>query len=173
VLDSDFLTGLGGFDVVYAWGVLHHTGDMRLAMDNAAGRVAPGGLLFVALYNDQGRMSQIWSAVKRAYVSGPHALRGVLLVLCGAVLWAPAFARGLRRGRPLEEWRTYESTRGMSKKHDLVDWVGGYPFEVATPAEVFDFYNERSFQLQAMVTRPGLGCNEFVLRRDPSPQEPA
>jgi 2-polyprenyl-6-hydroxyphenyl methylase/3-demethylubiquinone-9 3-methyltransferase len=53
----------------------------------------------------------------------------------------------------------------MSKRHDLVDWVGGYPFEVATPGYVFDFYQARGFDLLRMVTRTGLGCNEFVFRR--------
>jgi 2-polyprenyl-6-hydroxyphenyl methylase/3-demethylubiquinone-9 3-methyltransferase len=52
----------------------------------------------------------------------------------------------------------------MSRWHDLVDWVGGYPFEVAAPEFVFDFYRERGFSLIQMKTcGGGLGCNQFVL----------
>lgn len=165
VLDRDFMVGLGDFDVVYAWGVLHHTGDMESAMANAAERVALGGQLFVALYNDQGRASHVWKRVKRAYVASPKPVRAVLLAGSGALLWAPALIRGAARGAPLAEWREYAALRGMSKRHDLVDWVGGYPFEVATPGAVFDFYSDRGFALERLVTRSGLGCNEFVFRR--------
>jgi 2-polyprenyl-6-hydroxyphenyl methylase/3-demethylubiquinone-9 3-methyltransferase len=51
----------------------------------------------------------------------------------------------------------------MDRKHDLIDWVGGWPFEVSTPEEVFNFYRRRGFQLEALKTcAGGLGCNEFV-----------
>ena len=33
VLDEDYLRGLGNFDVVYSWGVLHHTGAMWTAVE--------------------------------------------------------------------------------------------------------------------------------------------
>jgi 2-polyprenyl-6-hydroxyphenyl methylase/3-demethylubiquinone-9 3-methyltransferase len=66
-LDSSYLSGLGSFEVVYSWGVLHHTGAMWQALGNAAGLVAPGGKLFIAIYNDQGKISNRWRAIKRAY----------------------------------------------------------------------------------------------------------
>jgi 2-polyprenyl-3-methyl-5-hydroxy-6-metoxy-1,4-benzoquinol methylase len=48
-LDRPFLTSLGTFDVVYSWGVLHHTGAMWLAIDNVADLVKPNGVLWLAL----------------------------------------------------------------------------------------------------------------------------
>ena len=73
------------------------------------------------------------------------------------------------RGRPqdyIRSWTQYKATRGMSRWHDLLDWVGGYPFEVARPEEIFQFYSERGFQLERLRTcGDGLGCNEFVMRR--------
>src|ERR1044071_6281148 len=67
VLDKEFMQSLGQFDIVYSWGVLHHTGQLWPAMDNAAAPVAPGGELFIAIYNDQGRSSRIWLRVKQLY----------------------------------------------------------------------------------------------------------
>jgi hypothetical protein len=54
----------------------------------------------------------------------------------------------------------------MSRWHDLVDWCGGYPFEVARPEVVFDFYLGRGFALQKLFTcGGGLGCNQFVFQK--------
>ena len=57
----------------------------------------------------------------------------------------------------------------MSRRHDLLDWVGGYPFEVATPEEVFAFCHDRGFELQELSTcGGGLGCNQFVFQHSSS-----
>src|SRR5215210_5463757 len=71
VLDEEFVAALGQWDVVYSWGVLHHTGAMWRALELAAASVEAGGLLFVAIYNDQGRRTVRWRRVKRAYNSVP------------------------------------------------------------------------------------------------------
>lgn len=56
----------------------------------------------------------------------------------------------------------------MSRWHDLVDWVGGYPFEVAKPEAVFGLYRDLGFRLSSLQTvGGGLGCNQFVFERDP------
>ena len=58
------------------------------------------------------------------------------------------------------------SMRGMSYWHDIVDWIGGYPFEVAKPEEVFSFYHEHGFSLDRLKTCcGGHGCNEFVFMK--------
>jgi 2-polyprenyl-6-hydroxyphenyl methylase/3-demethylubiquinone-9 3-methyltransferase len=53
----------------------------------------------------------------------------------------------------------------MGVYHDAIDWIGGYPFEAATPERVFRFFRDRGFVLREMVTKQGLGCNEFVFQR--------
>lgn len=167
VLDRDYLASLGQFDVVYSWGVLHHTGSMWPAIGNIAERVADGGQLFIAIYNDQGRRSRVWTRVKKAYVSAPGPLKyGVLLPAFG-VLWGPRLAVDTLKGSPLKSWRNYaERSRGMDAWRDVVDWVGGYPFEVAKPEEIFDFHRDRGFELCEMTTcAGGLGCNQFVFRK--------
>lgn len=163
VLDAGFLDGLGRFDVVYSWGVLHHTGAMWQAIEKASGRVAPGGRLFISIYNDQGNTSQRWAAVKRAYCSGTLGRWLVLGVFFpyfsvgGLVMDA---ARGVN---PLKRYSDYKKNRGMSRIHDWVDWLGGYPFEVAKPEEVFDFCKDLGLTLERLKTcGGGLGCNEYV-----------
>jgi 2-polyprenyl-3-methyl-5-hydroxy-6-metoxy-1,4-benzoquinol methylase len=173
VLEREFLAPLGAFDVVYSWGVLHHTGAMWAALGNVAELVAAEGMLAVAIYNDQGRASRRWLAVKRAYNRLPRGLRGLVLMPCWARLWGPTIVRDSLKGDPLGTWRRYaaESVRGMSPWHDLVDWVGGLPFEVARPEELLDYFRPRGFELTSLKTcAGGIGCNEFVFaKRHPGP----
>ena len=87
VLDREYMERLGQFDVVYSWGVLHHTGAMWVAIENAISRVAtPQGTLFIAIYNDQGWKSHMWWLVKHTYNRLPKLLR-------------PSFAIGVSRSR--------------------------------------------------------------------------
>lgn len=166
-LDSEWLQGLGRFDVVYSWGVLHHTGRMWEALGNAANRVAENGTLWIAIYNDQGRSSRRWTLVKRWYNRLPSRLRFLILWPAFLRLWGPTMVRDLLLGRPGKTWREYRQTsRGMSPWRDVVDWVGGYPFEVAKPEEIFKFFRDVGFELTQLRTcGGGLGCNEFVFRR--------
>jgi 2-polyprenyl-3-methyl-5-hydroxy-6-metoxy-1,4-benzoquinol methylase len=171
VLDADYLQGLGEFDVVYSWGVLHHTGQMWSAIDHASRLVAPGGRLFIAIYNDQGQISAWWTRVKRTYNRLPAVFRMPYLLAFAAVLEAGAVGKALLQLQPrrlVERWTRYESVRGMSRWHDIVDWVGGLPFEVATPEAIVAFCVERHFALVRLRTCGGkMGCNEFVFSRLP------
>jgi SAM-dependent methyltransferase len=167
--DANYLRGLGKFDVVYSWGVLHHTGAMWPAVENVLTAVRPGGLLFIALYNDQGRGSRIWLRIKRLYNRLPKRLRPVFAALVGAWLEASNALNSVSFRQPTAYFRSLRAGqgRGMSRWHDLVDWVGGYPFEVAKPDEVLDFCRERGCTLIRMRTvGGGFGCNEFVFRYD-------
>jgi 2-polyprenyl-3-methyl-5-hydroxy-6-metoxy-1,4-benzoquinol methylase len=170
VLDAQFLAQLGSFDVVYSWGVLHHSGSMWQALENVAGLVADRGSLTISIYNDQGSVSRWWKAVKRAYVSRP-SLRPLLASYALAVCWGKTFARDSLRLDPLTTWRQYHAERGMSAWHDLIDWVGGYPFEVAKPEEIFDFYQARGFRLERLITQ-SRGCNEFRFRKETPRNQP-
>ncbi len=166
VLDEAYMESLGTFDVVYSWGVLHHTGDMWTAMHNAARAVAPSGLLAIAIYNDQGRTSRNWRALKLLYLRLPRPLRFAVLWPSFLYLRGPALALDILRGRPLASWRAYVARRGMSPWRDIVDWVGGYPFEVARPEEVLDFCRARGFSLIKLTTAGGkLGNNQYLFER--------
>jgi 2-polyprenyl-6-hydroxyphenyl methylase/3-demethylubiquinone-9 3-methyltransferase len=162
VLDTRYLQTLGQFDVVYSWGVLHHTGRMWAAIDNASQRVAPGGLFALALYNEQGVRTKVWKGVKRTYVSGPSGK------LAMSAIFLPYFAlRAVGQSVKSREnvFRAYRARRGMSIVHDWVDWLGGYPFDAAKPSEVAAFLEARGFAQQNLIETRGLGCNQFVFRR--------
>jgi 2-polyprenyl-3-methyl-5-hydroxy-6-metoxy-1,4-benzoquinol methylase len=167
-LDKVYLRSLGQFDVVYSWGVLHHTGDMWTALANAALPAMRGGKLFIAIYNDQGTASRRWTKVKKLYNRLPSGTKFLIVWPSFWVLnWRSLVKDGLH-GEPFKMFRDYgkKNQRGMSYWQDLIDWVGGYPFEVATPEQIFDFYRERGFRLARLHTCGGsLGCNEFVFER--------
>ena len=163
-LDTQFLAQLGSFDVVYSWGVLHHTGSMWQALENVAGLVADRGSLAISIYNDQGPASRRWKAVKRTYVSRP-SLRPFLASYALAVCWGKTFVRDSLRLDPLATWRQDHAERGMSAWHDLIDWVGGHPFEVAKPEEIFDFYQARGFRLERLITSRDVAATNFDFGR--------
>jgi len=167
-LDAGYLKSLGAFDVVYSWGVLHHTGDMWRALDNAQLAVKAGGKLFIAIYNDQGSKSARWKWAKKTYNDLPPFLKTPFAIAAMAPEETKAILRSLLSLRPrdyLHSWTSYDQNRGMSRWRDIIDWVGGYPFEVAKPDEIFNFYRGRGFQLTRMTCTRGLGCNEFVFTK--------
>lgn len=165
-LDRDYLSRLGQFDVVYSWGVLHHTGAMWLALENIAPLVAKEGRLFIAIYNDQGRASRMWLKTKKAYNALPGALKWLVLAPAFIRLWGPTTLRDLFHGRPCHTWRRSKFRRGLDPWRDVVDWVGGLPFEVSKPEEIFDFFRAKGFHLNRLKTcAGGHGCNEFVFAR--------
>ena len=172
VLDAEQMRRLGSFDVVYSWGVLHHTGRMWDALANAAIPVGPGGKLFVAIYNDTGSQARRWHWIKRTYNELPGVARVPFAVAVSAPAELKALTAAILRRRPgdyIRSWTEYSRRRGMSRWHDILDWVGGYPYEYAAPEEIFDFYRARGFQLTKMKCGGvGLGCNEFVFERQAS-----
>jgi 2-polyprenyl-3-methyl-5-hydroxy-6-metoxy-1,4-benzoquinol methylase len=164
VLDETLMNSLPLFDVVYSWGVLHHTGMMWKAIDNASHRVKPDGLFFIAIYNDQGRISRKWLKVKERYNRVPDWRKRLMAWRYLVQIWWKTVARDtVKHKDPTYTWRNYQSERGMDVYHDLIDWIGGYPFEVAKPEEITEYCVERGFELRRMKTcGGGLGCNEFV-----------
>jgi 2-polyprenyl-6-hydroxyphenyl methylase/3-demethylubiquinone-9 3-methyltransferase len=164
VLDADYLRGLGQFDIVYSWGVLHHTGAMWQALDNVVPLVKGGGKLFIAIYNDFGYKSRRWWWVKKIYNERPW-LRPLLLAYGLVKTWTLQTLLDLYHGRPFATWRDYKEERGMSPWYDVVDWIGGWPYEYATPDAIFEFFRDRGFMLRKLVTRQGYGCNEFVFEK--------
>jgi SAM-dependent methyltransferase len=158
-VESILNTKLGGpqYDVVYSWGVLHHTGDMTTAFEAVRDRVAPHGALVIAIYNRHWT-SPVWKAIKFTYVKSPVFLRPLIVWPVLAVKFLAAIL--ILRQNP------FSRDRGMRYKTDIVDWVGGYPYEYASIQEVTDFFLARGFRLvKALPTAGYTGCNEFVFEK--------
>lgn len=157
----------GTFDVVYSWGVLHHTGAMHEAITAAARMVRPGGWFCLALYR-RTMLCAAWRVEKRLYVRSGERTRRAL-----RAAYKRAFQLGLRlTGRdPVRHEAEYYRQRGMSLDHDIHDWMGGYPYESVTPAQLRRFVEPLGFDLEQQWVRPGgvgvfgSGCDEFRFRR--------
>ena len=169
VLDRTYLESLGKFDVVYSWGVLHHTGAMWVAIENAIGRVAArDGRLFIAIYNDQGWKSHFWWFIKSFYNRLPAMLHAPFAGVISAATRAAVIVKYTFKLKPMiaiAPMFADRRGRGMSAKYDSVDWIGGFPFEFATYETLTSYFAARGFRLTNAKRNQSLGCNELVLQR--------
>ena len=128
------------FDVVYSWGVLHHTGAMWPAVDSAAGFVKPGGLFAFSLY-EKTPLCGFWTQEKRIYRQLAKPVQTIIRWGYHGAWAAALLATG---HNPIRRWRE-GNERGMSIAHDAHDWLGGYPYESTSPTEVIAFMEKRGF----------------------------
>lgn len=179
VLDTSFIHSLPRFDIVYSWGVLHHTGHMYDGVRNAAYSCKPSGLLALALYSYTAYANGMacglpgpeeWLEIKRRYLHAGKLRRRFMEL---DYLWRchcaspngnlKEVAKGL--GEIWNHWRDYDSSgRGMDFWTDIRDWLGGWPMEFADESELCrQVQNDGEFSLLRMNT--GEGNTEFLFRR--------
>ena len=155
------LTGEAGretYDIVHSWGVLHHTGDMWRGIQHAASLVGPEGHLVLALYAHHWS-SGTWKVIKWSYVRVPSVVRRLFIALLYPVIYLAKFLVTRRDPR--------EQKRGMDFYYDVVDWVGGYPYEYVKAEDLARRVEELGFKNTRVIraTVP-TGCNEFVFARN-------
>jgi 2-polyprenyl-6-hydroxyphenyl methylase/3-demethylubiquinone-9 3-methyltransferase len=173
VLNEAFVETLPAADVVYSWGVLHHTGDMWRGIRNAARLVKPGGRFAIAIYNrvefdtlTKWRGSQKWLRIKRLYNRSSRPVKRAMELGLASKNLATML---IRAKNPVDEIREYRQNRGMSWWFDIVDWLGGYPYEFASAGEIFRFcHDDLGLQLETLITTSGIGCHEFLFRSSTS-----
>lgn len=165
VLDKNFMDSLPRYDFVYSWGVLHHTGEMWKAIELASEKVADKGGFYIAIYNDQGWLSRYWFLVKKTYVSsGSFGQRCLEYLFYTYFALAFFVADCLRIKNPANRYR--EGRRGMKVFYDVKDWVGGYPFEVASPNDLENFLQRKGFKtVKSKTVGRRHGCNEFLFQK--------
>ena len=160
ILDEDLLNSLGRFDVVYSWGVLHHTGQMWTAIENASRLAAPDGTMWISIYA-KGPSYPDHLRVKRKFNNASWLYKKVYVAYFLLGRWY----NERRAGHRLKDWFWYE--RGMNAYHDAVDWFGGLPYEVASTDEVTAFLSERGWSLERIKEAPEGQCHVFLFRRVP------
>jgi SAM-dependent methyltransferase len=158
---DETITQLGKFDVVYSWGVLHHTGNMWKAIETASQLVSPSAMFVIAIYNKHWSCWG-WKQIKRFYNVVPAIIQRLMIWIFYFII---AVAKMIvTRKNPFKKQR-----RGMSFYYDVIDWVGGYPYEYASEAEIIGYVEKRGFKCIKCV-KPAVptGCNEFVFLKTQS-----
>lgn len=172
IIQKDILTAVSPgeiYDTVYSWGVLHHTGDMWMAIENASRFVAPGGDFIIAIYKKT-PLCGFWKAEKSFYSRLPVFFQWPITFLFSGLYLAGITLSGRN---PVEYVRSYSNNRGMNFWRDMVDWLGGYPYESASLEEIEEFVSNLGFRLISKYNdRPclawglfGSGCAEYVFKR--------
>ena len=166
VLDKNYVEKLGKWPLVYSWGVLHHTGNVWQALENAMSLVAPEGRFYVALYSeDRQKRPQYWLEIKERYAKASPFMKEVMFwheILGGRLKWKPWKIKKLIR-----QAKKSRESRGMSLFTDIRDWLGGWPMEFVKDQEVVHFAEKRGLALERIVQIEG--NTEFLFRRVQSP----
>lgn len=159
VLDQDFLNQLGKFNIVYAWGVLHHTGQIWKAIENALSLVETKGYFFVSIYT-KGPLYPTHLALKQKYNQASNWGKKYLEF---KEIFGHMKQRLKKRKNPFGWNQTKE--RGMSVYYDIIDWLGGLPYEVASPTEMTEFCQKFGFEVKKMKELPEGGCSQYLFKR--------
>ena len=158
----------GNYDIVYAWGVLHHTGDMYRALLKAMAMVAPERLFLVALYRKT-KMCNFWKIEKKFYSKSSSQVQRLIRKIYMALFFLDY---RLRTGKKSAEYiRDYSESRGMNYYNDVHDWLGGYPYESVNPNKLKLFMKNNGFDCRREFLMPsslgffGSGNDEFAFQR--------
>ena len=189
VLNSNFCKRLGKFDIIYSWGVLHHTGNQKKALENIFFNSKKGSIFFIALYNDQGTKSKNWKIIKYTYNFlrfWPIQVIFASLIMLINILRVHVFTFNnvsinfkKYKNNPkliiknqfrafktfLSYIKNYKRYRGMSYWHDQIDWIGGYPYEVSKPNDIINFFKQKNCKLMKIKINKGYGNNIYLFKK--------
>jgi SAM-dependent methyltransferase len=143
VREESVFQSRGQFDIVYSWGVLHHTGDMWRAIRCASELVKPGGLFAIGLYQ-RTPSCDAWRTIKRFYAKASKPVQALVRWPYTALYIGRIAASG---SNPIRRIREYKAMRGMNFLTDIHDWLGGYPYESAAAPEIISFFDELGFDM--------------------------
>ena len=180
ILDPVFIQSIesgDGFDIVYAWGVLHHTGAMWNAIKAASSLVGQKGMFWISLYA-KGPAYPRHLAEKQKYNRASRLGKKLMELQFIAELVRQRLRGygGLRRcasallhGRVKDatspfRWKV-KKARGMDTYHDIVDWMGGLPYEVANVEEATTFLADYGLRLKKVEEAPEGSCHVFLFAR--------
>ncbi len=169
IIDREFVNSLGKFDIVYSWGVLHHTGKMWSAIDNAIHLVDNKGTLFISIYNDQGLKSHFWWVIKWLYNYLPKLLKKPFAYITSFLIIFIMLVKYTLKLKPmviLGPMFNYKKKRGMDYMTDIIDWYGGFPYEFANYDYLINYIEDKGFKLKNSKRTTSHGCNEIVFTKN-------
>lgn len=160
ILDDEYINNLGQFDIVHSWGVLHHTGNMWKAIENAIKLVKDDGLLFITLYSGISTYEKDWTA-KKNYNQATRL---------GKINYIADYIMLIKHDRQCQKkdpdaWNTMQSSRGMSVYNDVVDWLGGFPYEVTNTKTIVNFCNKFNLTLVKCNDPVAQACHEWLFKK--------
>ena len=162
ILDEEFVAQIRAADVVYSWGVLHHTGDLWRAVRNGATLVKEGGIFYIAIY-EKTADSDFWIKIKKLYNRSSWPIKKLIEL---GYVWT-VFFRTLSPAKiksSISYITNYKNRRGMEFWTDVRDWLGGWPYEPATPEEVTCFC-ENELGLEKVRIKSGDANIEYLFKR--------
>ena len=168
ILDENYIRSLGEFDIVYSWGVLHHTGNMWKSLNNIIGLTKKNGILFIAIYNNQGWKSKVWWIVKYIYNTLTWPLNNIYAYFVFGLTIFLSFFKNLLLLRItifLKSLNYKKNKRGMKINNDIIDWIGGFPFEYADFQSLKNFFEKQGFVMINSKQASDLGCHELVFKK--------
>ena len=156
------------FDLVYSWGVLHHTGSMKKAIKKSSKMVNKNGYLIISLYRKT-YMCAFWKIEKIIYNNSPILFQKIIKKTFFYLIKLGLFLKKQNIDNYIKD---YEKKRGMNFFHDIHDWLGGYPYESISVKETknllesLNFKLIRCFEAKQKVGLLGTGCDEYVFKRN-------
>jgi 2-polyprenyl-6-hydroxyphenyl methylase/3-demethylubiquinone-9 3-methyltransferase len=165
-LDKSFMKRLGKFDIVYSWGVLHHTGNMYQAFDNLTMLSHEKSIIYLAIYNNNRIFfegtSPFWLKIKKIYNSSNKIIKKCIYYIYTLYL---IFGITVSGKNTIKYIKDYHTLRGMNFFTDIKDWLGGYPYEYASTQEITDYFKNLGYIAKKISKARSLGCNEYLIGR--------
>jgi len=162
ILDTNYIESIKKADIVYSWGVLHHTGDVWTAIKNASSRVKNNGLFYLALYSTNVHVDpppEFWINVKKKYISASKAKQNLMILW---YIWRFQMKKNpLKVIRIFRKMVNYKINRGMNYITDIRDWLGGWPMEFCDDEDVINFMKD-DLNFRLIKIKTGEGNTEFL-----------
>lgn len=161
ILDEDFLSSLPQADLVYSWGVLHHTGDLWKSISNSINLVKPGGRLYIAIYVKD-KSSEFWIKIKKLY-NRSNSIGKCILEFGYVLAFFAQAAFSFKLLHRIKYVLNYKKSRGMAFLTDVRDWLGGWPYQPATEKEICEYCQKLGLQL--MKVKTGEANIEYLFKK--------
>jgi 2-polyprenyl-6-hydroxyphenyl methylase/3-demethylubiquinone-9 3-methyltransferase len=156
---TDLDLGNERFDIVYSWGVIHHSEDARKSFSNLAKHLKPGGEMVLAVYLKT-YLSGFWNFSRVFYQKAPKWFQSIFRESGSCFLNGVDFIKKLIFGK------SRYMLRGTNNKELINDWFGVPHRTFHSYDEVFQWFRENG--LNYKLVNPATGrfksTSNFVVR---------